>query len=157
MDILKGLIPCLVVWLVTKNLVYLYIAGLSAMLGHIFPVFFGFRGGKGIATMLGVFLVADPIVTSIVIVCAAICWLLFKYGSVSSFLCVTTLTVYEGFYVKSFENPDRMILSLLLFNIFCITWFMHRSNIKRLILGKESKVDLLKSVRKKIKNNTIGQ
>lgn len=157
LDILKGVVPCLVVWLVTKNLTYLYIAGVSAIIGHIFPVFFKFRGGKGIATMLGVFMVADPLVTSIVIVLATICWLLFKYGSLASFLCVTSLTVYEGIAVKSMENPDRIVISMLLFAIFCLTWFMHRSNIKRLILGKESKVDLLKSVKKKIKNNTVGK
>ena len=102
-------------------------------------------------------MVADPLVTLIVIASATVCWLLFKYGSLSSFLCITVLTVYEGIKAKSFVEPDKYIVSVLLFVIFCLTWFAHRSNIKRLIIGKESKVDLIASARKKIKNNTVGK
>ena len=157
LDILKGVIPCLIVWLTTYNIVYLYIAGVSVMLGHMFPVVFKFKGGKGIATMLGVFAVANPLATVIVIACAAVCWLIFKYGSLSSFLCVTILTVVEGLHAKALDNPQRLIVSLLLFSIFILTWWAHRANIKRLILGKESKVDLIASAKKKIKNNMVGQ
>lgn len=157
LDILKGVIPCLVVWLIFHNIVYLYIAGVSVMLGHMFPVVFKFKGGKGIATMLGVFAVANPVATAIVIACAAVCWLIFQYGSLSSFLCVIVLTVVEGLNAKTLDNPQRTIVSLLLLAIFAFTWWAHRANIKRLILGKESKVDLIASAKKKIKNHTIGK
>ncbi len=157
LDILKGVIPCLIVWLTTYNIVYLYIAGVSVMLGHMFPVLFKFKGGKGIATMLGVFAVANPLATVIVIACAAVCWLIFQYGSLSSFLCVTVLTIVEGLHAKALDNPRQLIVSLLLFSIFILTWWAHRANIKRLILGKESKVDLIASAKKKIKNNTVGK
>lgn len=157
LDILKGVIPCLIVWLTTYNIVYLYIAGVSVMLGHMFPVLFKFKGGKGIATMLGVFAVANPLATVIVIACAAVCWLIFQYGSLSSFLCVTVLTIVEGLHAKALDNPQQLIVSLLLFSIFILTWWAHRANIKRLILGKESKVDLIASAKKKIKNNTVGK
>ena len=157
LDILKGVIPCLIVWLTTHEIVYLYIAGVSVMLGHMFPVIFKFKGGTGIATMLGVFAVANPLATVIVIACAAVCWLLFKYGSLSSFLCVTVLTVVEGLHAKVLPEPQRAIVSLLLFSIFVLTWWAHRANIKRLILGKESKVDLIASAKKKIKNNMVGK
>ena len=157
LDILKGVIPCLVVWLVTKNIVYLYISGISVMIGHIFPVVFKFKGGKGIATMLGVFAVANPLATIIVIACALVCWLLFKYGSLASFLCVTVLTVVEGLKAHTLPNPQNLIVSILLFCIFLLTWFAHRSNIKRLILGKENKVDIIASAKKKIKSNTVGK
>lgn len=157
LDILKGVIPCLIVWLTTYNIVYLYIAGVSVMLGHMFPVLFKFKGGKGIATMLGVFAVANPLATVIVIACAAVCWLIFQYGSLSSFLCVTVLTIVEGLHAKALDNPQQLIVSLLLFSIFMLTWWAHRANIKRLILGKESKVDLIASAKKKIKNNTVGK
>lgn len=157
LDILKGVIPCLIVWLTTKDIVLLYVAGVCVMLGHMFPVVFKFKGGKGIATMLGVFAVANPIATIIVIACAAVCWLIFQYGSLSSFLCVTVLTVVEGLNANHLENPQREIVSLLLFAIFLLTWWAHRANIKRLILGKESKVDLVASAKKKIKNHTVGK
>lgn len=157
LDILKGVIPCLIVSLTTKDIVLLYVAGVCVMLGHMFPVVFKFKGGKGIATMLGVFAVANPIATIIVIACAAVCWLIFQYGSLSSFLCVTVLTVVEGLNANHLENPQREIVSLLLFTIFLLTWWAHRANIKRLILGKESKVDLVASAKKKIKNHTVGK
>ena len=102
--------------------------------------------------MLGVFLAADPLVTLIVIAVAAISWLIFKYGSVASFICVTSLTVYEGIKAKSLDGNLPLIVCGLLFVIFCLTWYAHRSNIERLLCGKESKVSLIKSIKKKIKN-----
>ncbi|MBQ8468891.1 MAG: glycerol-3-phosphate 1-O-acyltransferase PlsY [Clostridia bacterium] len=157
LDMLKGVIPTLVVLLVFKNLTYTYIAGVSAIVGHVFPVFYLFKGGKGIATMLGVFMVVDPLVTTIVLVVFLLVWLVFKYVSVGSFLSVTVLTVVEGFKAKALENPDRLIICFILFAIFVLTWWAHRANIKRLIIGKESRVDLFKSVRKKIKTNTVAK
>lgn len=154
LDILKGFLPAYLSYIIFgHNLIYLYIAGISVMVGHIYPVVFLFKGGKGIASMLGVFLAADPIVTLIVIACALVCWLIFKYGSLASFLCVTALTVYEGIKVKSIDSPESTVLCLLLFVIFCLTWYAHRSNIERLLCGKESKVSLIKSTRKKIKES----
>lgn len=151
LDILKGFVPSIVFFYAFgENIIYLYTAGISVMLGHIFPVIYKFKGGKGIASMLGVFLAADPIITLIVIGTAALVWFLFKYGSVASFVCVTALTVIEGVKVKSLESPQNLVVSLMLFFIFCLTWFMHRSNIERLLCGRESKVSLLKSIQKQI-------
>ena len=151
MDVTKGVVPTLVVYLIFGSKVMLYIAGISTIMGHIYPVVFGFKGGKGIATMLGVFLVANPIITVIVILIAAGSWLCFEYGSVASFLCVTALTVIEGFNAKSLAQPDQNIVCILLFAIFCVTWLAHRGNIVRLLVGKESKVSLTHSTRKKLK------
>lgn len=152
LDILKGFLPAFLSYIIfDNNLIYLYIAGISVMVGHIYPVVFKFKGGKGIASMLGVFLAADPVVTFIVIACALVCWLIFKYGSLASFLCVTALTVYEGIQAKSMPEGEGKIICLLLFIIFCLTWYAHRSNIERLLCGKESKVSLIKSTKKKIK------
>jgi len=151
MDVAKGVIPTLAAYLIFGNKVMLYIAGISTIMGHIYPVVFGFKGGKGIATMLGVFLVANPLVTLIVILIAAGSWLCFEYGSVASFLCVTALTVVEGFNAKQLPFPDQNIVCILLFAIFCVTWFAHRGNIVRLLVGKESKVSLTHSTKKKLK------
>ena len=155
LDILKGFLPSFLAYKIFgDNLIYLYIAGISVMIGHIYPVIFKFKGGKGIASMLGVFLAADPIVTLIVIAIAAISWIIFKYGSVASFICVTALTVYEGIKAKSLLGNQPKIICLLLFIIFCLTWYAHRSNIERLLCGRESKVSLIKSTKKKLKQNT---
>jgi len=154
LDILKGFLPAFLAYKIfNDNLIYLYIAGISVMLGHIYPVIFKFKGGKGIASMLGVFLAADPIVTLIVIAVAAISWLIFKYGSVASFICVTALTVYEGIKAKSLGGNNPKIVCLLLFVIFCLTWYAHRSNIERLLCGRESKVSLIKKTKNKLKES----
>jgi len=155
LDILKGFIPAFLAYKIFgNNIIYLYIAGISVMVGHIYPVIFKFKGGKGIASMLGVFLAADPIVTLIVIAVAAVSWLIFKYGSVASFICVTSLTVYEGIKAKSLLGNEPKIVCALLFVIFCLTWYAHRSNIERLLCGKESKVSLIKKTNKALKQKT---
>lgn len=152
LDILKGFIPSFLAYKIFgDNLVYLYIAGISVMIGHIYPVIFKFKGGKGIASMLGVFLASDPVVTLIVIAVAAISWLIFKYGSIASFICVTSLTVYEGIKAKELLGNEPKIVCALLFVIFCLTWYAHRSNIERLLCGRESKVSLIKKTKKKLK------
>lgn len=151
LDVVKGVIPALVAFLIFKNKVMLYIAGVATILGHIYPVIFKFKGGKGIASMLGVFLVANPLITLIVIALATLSWICFEYGSVASFLCVTIMTVVEGYSAKSLSQPEQNIICILLFAIFCVTWWAHRGNITRLLVGKESKVSLIKSTKKQLK------
>lgn len=156
LDMLKAFVPALVAYYVFGNdRVMLYIAGLSAMCGHIYPVFYKFKGGKGISSMMGIFLASNPIATLIVIVIGAIVWVLFEYGSVVSFLCITSLTVVEGVRAKmSLPEMDRKAICLMLFAIFIFTWYAHRKNIERLLLGKESKASLKKKVKKKLSQKT---
>lgn len=152
LDILKGFVPVLVATLIFDNMIMTYISGVSVIVGHIYPVVYKFKGGKGIATMLGVFFASNPVVTLLVVVVAAISWLLFQYGSMASFICVTVLTVVEGIKAKvNLPINESKVVCLLLFSIFLLTWFAHRKNIERLLVGKESKVDLIKSVKKKYK------
>lgn len=154
LDILKGFIPVLLTIIIFDNMITTYISGVSVIVGHIYPVVYKFKGGKGIATMLGVFFASNPLATAIVVVVAATCWLLFQYGSMASFICVTVLTVVEGIFAKNnLPLQESRIVCLLLFSIFLLTWFAHRKNIERLLVGKESKVDLIKSVKKKYKQN----
>ncbi len=159
LDLLKGFIPSIVTfYLFGQNYAYLYIAGISTIVGHIYPVIFKFKGGKGIATMMGVFLAANPIATLITIVVAALVWLCFQYGSVASFLCVTVLSCIEGVIHKNLPMQQYQLICLLLFAIFLLTWWAHRKNIERLLLGNENKVSLTKRTKKNIKrmrkNNT---
>lgn len=153
LDMLKGFVPTLVTYLIFKNDVYLYIAGVSVIMGHIYPVMYKFKGGKGIATMIGVFFAAEPLFTGLIVIIAAISWLLFQYGSVASFICVTALTVFEGIKAQNnLPSSESKIVCLLLFSIFVLTWYAHRGNIERLLFGKESKVSLIKNTKKKMKN-----
>ena len=153
LDMVKGFTPSLVAYFIfDKSYVMLYIAGISAMLGHIYPVLFKFKGGKGIATMMGLFLAANPIATVIALVIGFVIWAIFEYGSVVSFLCITSLTVVEGIRARmNLGLTDRKIVCLVLFAIFIFTWYAHRKNIERLLLGKESKASLIKKTKKKLK------
>lgn len=157
LDMLKSFVPSLVAFYVFgHNYVMLYIAGISSMLGHIYPVVFGFKGGKGIATMLGMFLASNPIATLIVIAIGAVIWAIFEYGSVVSFLCITSMTVIEGIRARmNLSMTDRKIVCLILFAIFLFTWYAHRKNIERLLLGKESKASLIKKTKKKLKSKSV--
>lgn len=157
LDMLKSFIPSLATFYIFgHSYVMLYIAGISSMLGHIYPVIFGFKGGKGIATMLGMFLASNPIATLIVIAIGAVIWAIFEYGSVVSFLCITSMTVIEGVRARMNLNlTDRKIVCLILFEIFLFTWYAHRKNIERLLLGKESKASLIKKTKKKLKSKNV--
>lgn len=146
LDLLKGALPAIVgFYLLGGNLnpesatLGLYIGGASVIIGHIYPVFYSFKGGKGVACSLGVFLVANPLATLIVFLVAVIYLWFFEYGSITSFILITALTVIEGFKVASYKN---VFIALLLFFIFFLTFFAHRTNIYRLLTGKESKISL---------------
>lgn len=155
LDMLKGFIPAFLTSLVFPTQpIMLYISGVSVIVGHIYPIVYKFKGGKGIATMLGFFFACNWLVTLIVVVIAAISWLLFQYGSVASFICVTILTVWEGVEAKAgLPLKESKVVCVLLFTIFLLTWYAHRGNIERLLFGKESKVSLIKKTKKNIKNN----
>ncbi|MFA6860203.1 MAG: glycerol-3-phosphate acyltransferase [Clostridia bacterium] len=121
----------------------MYVGGLSTILGHIYPVLYNFKGGKGVATTLGLFMVANPLWTGISFVFCFFYLLFFDYGSVASFILITTLTV-----VESVKHGGNVAISIMLFAIFFFTWFAHRQNILRLLLGKENKVNFRKSLQK---------
>lgn len=157
LDMFKSFVPSIAsFYIFGHSYLMLYIAGLSSMLGHIYPVVFGFKGGKGIATMLGMFLASNPIVTLICVGAGAVIWAIFEYGSVVSFLCITTLTVVEGVRARmNLPMDERKIICVILFAIFIFTWYAHRKNIERLLLGKESKASLIKKTKKKLKSKGV--
>ena len=157
LDMFKSFAPALAsFYIFGHSYVMLYIAGVSSILGHMFPVVYGFKGGKGVSSTLGMFLAANPIATIIMILIGAIIWLIFEYGSVVSFLLMTSLTVIEGVRAKTnLPETDRKIVCLILFFLFIFTWYAHRKNIERLLLGKENKASIIKKTKKKLKSNSV--
>lgn len=157
LDMLKAYVPAIVSFYVfKKSYVMLYIAGISSIVGHMFPVCYGFKGGKGVSSTMGMFLAANPLATVICLIVGAIVWLIFEYGAVVSFLLMTSLTIIEGIKAKLYlPDNDRKIVCLLLFALFLITWYAHRKNIERLLLGKENKASIIKKTRKKLKSTKL--
>lgn len=124
----------------------LYIGGISVILGHNFPVIYKFKGGKGVACMLGVFAVSSPLWVAICFVFGFIYLYIFDYAAVASFIFISILTFIEA--LKYTGENKNLVVTILLFVMFCLTWFMHRKNIFRLLVGKENKANLKKSLKK---------
>ena len=148
LDMVKGLIPTLIAFLVFPNLgcdadVSMYIAGFSVVLGHIFPVIYKFRGGKGIATSIGVFLVANWWVSLIAIAVMIIGMLFVKYASIFTIGFVVALSIVE----LCLTSPVDWVNYFLISGILALVVFAHRSNIVKLLTGKENKTELLKMLK----------
>lgn len=109
-------------------------AGFLAMLGHIFPVWLGFKGGKGVATGLGFLMALNPLVFLITLVTAGLVIALSRYvslGSLTGAVLVFLLMIY-------FKQPPAYILAAFLGAVF-IFW-KHRENIQRLLRGNEHRL-----------------
>ena len=115
------------------------IAGLFSVLGHMFPVYYRFKGGKGVACSVMVIALMDPITFGILFICYAAIILMTRYVSLASIMCILLYPMI----LKAFR-PDEgiMFLCAILMAVFVV--FMHRENIKRLYEGKESKLSFSK-------------
>ena len=159
LDMLKSFVPAIVSFYVFgESYVMLYIAGFSSIFGHMFPIVYKFKGGKGVSSTIGMFLAANPIATLIMIAIGFVVWLVFEYGSVVSFLAMSCLTIIEGIRARmNLVQIDSNIVCLLLFALFLLTWYAHRKNIERLLLGKENKASIIKKTNKKLKTKKIKE
>ena len=116
-----------------------YIAGVFAVIGHIFPVFFGFKGGKGVATSLGVMLMLNPAVGLIVAAASIIIMAVSRYVSLGSITGGVLYPVSVLVYMVALKevNYVNFVCSLVLGLIVIIK---HHANIKRLLSGTENKL-----------------
>lgn len=149
-DILKGVVSIGIAILlgnVIENMnreLLLQIAGIAVVIGHTFPIFFGFKGGKGVATSLGVILMSNWQIGLICLVFALVLMVLTKMVSLGSCAAavlfpVLTLFINTNYIVLSESKSGKvyLIYSILLA---VIVLFNHRSNIKRILNGTENKV-----------------
>ena len=165
LDVTKGVLPALMGYLTFIGesnsdfmLVGLYACGLGVVLGHMFPVCYKFKGGKGVATTLGVFAVADPLIMLFVFIGAFVYVLFFEYVSVASLLLVTAMSIVEVYKIPD-DLPSGVSLTIrvLIFVLFTLVWFAHRQNIQRLLVGKENKANLKKALKKVLKQEKKEQ
>ena len=111
------------------------VSAVAVVLGHIFPVFAGFRGGKGVATLLGVGFGLIPIPALIALAIFMVVLFSFGYVSLASIIATITLPVVTYFFVM----PDNIFLFLLTIAVAVFVPITHRQNIKRLMNGTENK------------------
>jgi len=118
-------------------------AAVAAVLGHVFPVWLGFRGGKGVATGLGVFLVLAPIATACALVVFVVVVWLWRYVSLGSITAAAVLPV-AVWSLGALGVSDRMPAPVLFVALAgaALIIFMHRANVGRLLAGTESRLKL---------------
>lgn len=142
-DALKGFASSYIGYLLLADsslgsVVGAYICGAACMLGHIFPIFFQFKGGKGVATSVGIYAVCCyPAIIIGLIVFAALT-LISRYVSLSSIMAATTVVILS----IVFANPTASILLQVIFSVImgAMVIIKHKENIKRLLNGTESKI-----------------
>ena len=169
LDILKGVIPTLISGLffgdalvegttLPVSLLARYCAGFFVVLGHIFPVFYKFKGGKGIASTIGVFLVTEWYIAVIFGVVALLFIFITRIGSMGSFLATTPPAIYACIdiynrYYKLAEDVNNVyiayfiVINLFILGIVVLTWFAHRQNIERLLSGDEHPTNWLQMIK----------
>ncbi|MDC0619085.1 glycerol-3-phosphate 1-O-acyltransferase PlsY [Pelagibacteraceae bacterium] len=132
-DVLKGYVSILFAYKYFNELIYL--SALICLIGHIFPVWLKFKGGKGVATYLGIILGISFSLGLVFCVAWIIIAIIFRYSSLSSILGSMIVCIYSIFI-----NDE--IQTYLLFTIFAIIVFTHKENIIRLKNSEESKIKL---------------
>lgn len=151
-DILKGVVAILIALLAGKiiqgldNALLVQLAGIFVILGHTFPVFFKFKGGKGIATSLGVLLTINWQIGLICLVFALILIILTKMVSVGSLAAAILFPVLVIFIDQNYIVAESSNWSYLIFSIIIVLLviFNHRENIKRIFSGTENKISFKK-------------
>jgi glycerol-3-phosphate acyltransferase PlsY len=133
-DCLKGLLPVLATRLLFHDDLTSVLSGAAALLGHTFPVYLGFKGGKGVATSFGVALALTPLAALLSLVTWAVAAYLWRYSSLAA---LTAFALYPLYTFTLYRSQNLQLLSLFLFGMI---YAKHRENIKRLIAGTESKI-----------------
>ncbi len=163
LDIMKGVIPTLIVFFVFRGQRFeytpfyindfgMYLCGFCVVLGHIYPVFLKFKGGKGIASTIGVFIVCESVcgwewaVIAIMALVAAAVFIYFtEFGAMGSFIAITPPAIGSSIrlflaYAEISEitaTVFHVITNMIILAICFFTWFAHRRNIERMLAGEE--------------------
>jgi len=133
-DILKGVLPVLIARLLTDDATILALVMLCAFLGHLFPVFHGFQGGKGVATAFGVLTTIQPWMGVALVVTWLATAVVFRYSSLASIVAALLTPLFVWWLV-----PGAPFMYAVLVMTALLLW-RHRSNVEKLIAGQEGKI-----------------
>lgn len=131
-DIFKGTIPVYGAYFLKIEPLYLGFIAIAACLGHIYPIFFGFKGGKAVATAFGSLLpIGFTLAGLLIVTWAGLIWLT-GYSSLAAIITVSLAPLFTWFIKPLYVLPVTMLAALIVFR--------HRANIVRLLQGTEPKV-----------------
>ena len=127
----------------------MYIAGLASIIGHVYPVFFGFRGGKGVASMAALILCTEPVAFVILVFMFVCIVAASKYLSLGSVMCAMMYPLILNRVYVLFRDPAGVpfVPTMVSFVVMVLVIVKHRENIRRLMRGEESKFAFKKSVK----------
>lgn len=146
LDILKGIVAILIAKYLVGNIVeginvaiLVQIAGFFVVLGHTFPIFFGFKGGKGVATALGVLLMSNPLIGVICLVFALAVMALTRMVSLGSIMAAVLFPVLTIFITENYvaDGYNYIIFGIAMA---VLVVFNHRANLKRIYNGTENRL-----------------
>lgn len=146
LDVTKGFVASTLPLFIADNysenqlLLFQLVTSLACIIGHVFPIFAQFRGGKGVASSLGIIIGINPVSAAISLGIFIIIFLLFKYVSLGAIITAISYPFVSYFVVK--EDTRVMIIFTILLGFLII--ISHRKNIKRLINGEENRMNLSK-------------
>ncbi len=174
-DAIKGGLPALVAWIIFKDYVFAgtdiavydfarYLCGTFVIIGHVFPVTMKFKGGKGIASTMGLFLFSLPceqwwyFFIVAVFFCLVLLYIaLTEWGSMGSLIGVSGLTIWQAcIFVVRYKaelaelNPIIISVFMMFLVINLLTWIRHNTNIYRLLAGEEHRTSVLKHKNKRV-------
>lgn len=132
-DVLKGVIPVLIAKTLGLSAIWVAATAFFAFIGHLYPLFFQFKGGKGVATALGAFLALSPLLALAAITTWGVIFLVTRISSLSALVAAAMTPVYSLWFVEN--HTVRWIILVMALLLIA----RHHSNIKRLISGEEVK------------------
>ena len=131
-DVLKGMLPVAIAFRLGLEPSEIGFIALSACLGHVFPIFFHFRGGKGVATALGALIPFGVEISELALATWLITFLISRYSSLSAVITALILPTFVWWYKPEFTFPVALVCCLLVYR--------HHDNIQRLWRGQEDKM-----------------
>ena len=133
LDILKAIIPVLYVKINFPDMIF--ISALCAFIGHVFPVWLNFKGGKGVATYVGILFSINIILGLVFAICWLIVFFIFKYSSLASLVGSLSIPAY----ILILEGSENVFFYVIMF---ILIFFTHRENVKRLKNKEETKTKI---------------
>ena len=133
LDIIKAVLP--VIFIKFNYPEYIYVSSLSVFIGHVFPLWLKFKGGKGVATYVGILFCINVLFGLLFISTWLLLYFIFKYSSLSSLLATLIIPAYILFFLSG-QNI------IFFFIMFILIFYTHKENVKRLINKEESKTKI---------------
>ena len=133
-DVFKGIIPVLLAKVIVGSEFIIALSGLAAFLGHIFPIYFKFKGGKGVATLIGILLATHWLLGLAYVITWILTAAIFRYSSLAALIATLSIPFYTYFLEQNFQYTVSFSM------IAVILFWRHKSNIHNLLNNKERKI-----------------